>query len=215
MRIFSDGDNGSVKQVNDSSAKSAAGNKNETNQNAEQGSGSGSAPVRSTCGGGCGDHGAPSVQDAEQSSSSDQSAHSSATSEQDHPSNVNIPVRIGSSGDDGRVTQINSSSAVSAAGNKNTTDQTVDQSAGGSSGGSAVQYADQKAGNTQDATSDATSHQTGASNANYPVRIGSPGGGGSVTQINASGASRRPGTRTRRTRPPRRMRAARSSSSCR
>ena len=86
------------------------------------------------------------------------------------------------------VTQINSSSAVSAAGNKNTTDQTVDQSAGGSSGGSAVQYADQKAGNTQDATSDATSHQIGASNANYPVRIGSPGGGGSVTQVNASGA---------------------------
>jgi hypothetical protein len=188
VRIYSDGDNGSVKQVNDSSAKSAAGNKNETNQNAEQGSGSGSTPLRSTCGGGCGDHGAPSVQDAEQSSSSDQSAHSSATSEQDHPSNVNIPVRIGSSGDDGRVTQINSSSAVSAAGNKNTTDQTVDQSAGGSSGASAVQYADQKAGNTQDATSDATSHQTGASNANYPVRIGSPGGGGSVTQINASGA---------------------------
>src|SRR4051812_27540706 len=188
VRIYSDGDNGSVKQGNDSSAKSAAGNKNETNQNAEQGSGSGSTPLRSTCGGGCGDHGAPSVQDAEQSSSSDQSAHSSATSEQDHPSNVNIPVRIGSSGDDGRVTQINSSSAVSAAGNKNTTDQTVDQSAGGSSGGSAVQYADQKAGNRQDATSDATSQQIGASNANYPVRIGSPGGGGSVTQINASGA---------------------------
>ena len=86
------------------------------------------------------------------------------------------------------MTQINSSSAVSAAGNKNTTDQTVDQSAGGSSGGSAVQYADQKAGNRQDATSDATSHQSGASNANYPVRIGSPGGGGSVTQVNASAA---------------------------
>jgi hypothetical protein len=188
VRIYSDGDNGSVKQVNDSSAKSAAGNKNETNQNAEQGSGSGSTPARSTCGGGCGDHGAPSVQDAEQSSSSDQSARSSASSEQDHPKNVNIPVRIGSSGDDGRVTQINSSSAVSAAGNKNTTDQTVDQSAGGSSGGSAVQYADQKAGNRQDATSDATSHQSGASNANYPVRIGSPGDGGSVTQVNASTA---------------------------
>ncbi|MGZ4572791.1 MAG: hypothetical protein ACXVXU_18120 [Blastococcus sp.] len=188
VRIYSDGNNGSVKQVNDSSAKSAAGNKNETNQNAEQGSGSGSAPVRSACGGGCGDQGGPGVQDAQQSAYSDQSAHSSATSVQDHPSNVNIPVRIGSSGNDGSVTQVNSSSAVSAAGNKNSTDQTVDQSAGGSSGGSAVQYADQKAGNRQDATSDATSHQTGASNANYPVRIGSPGGGGSVTQVNASGA---------------------------
>jgi hypothetical protein len=186
VRIYSDGDNGSVKQVNDSSAKSAAGNKNETTQQSEQGSGSPKSPVRDACGGGCGDHGGPSVQDAEQSASSDQSARSSASSEQDHPSNVNIPVRIGSSGDDGSVTQINSSSAVSAAGNKNTTDQSVEQSAGGSGSGSAVQYADQKAGNRQDATSSATSHQSGASNANYPVRIGSPGGGGSVTQVNGS-----------------------------
>jgi trimeric autotransporter adhesin len=187
VRIYSDGNDGSVTQTNSSSAKSAAGNKNETTQTAEQGSGaSKSAPVRDACGGGCGDHGAPSVQDAEQSSSSGQSATSSATSEQDHPSNVNIPVRIGSAGNDGSVTQTNSSSAVSAAGNKNTTDQSVEQSAGGSGGGSAVQYADQKAGNWQDATSSATSHQSGASNANYPVRIHSPGGGGSVTQTNGS-----------------------------
>jgi hypothetical protein len=188
VRIYSDGNNGSVKQTNSSSAESVAGNKNETNQTVEQGSGSKSAPVRDACGGGCGDHGGPAVQDAEQSAHSDQSATSSATSEQDHPSNVNIPVRIGSSGNDGSVTQVNSSSAVSAAGNKNTTDQSVDQSAGGSGSGSAVQYADQKAGNKQDATSDATSHQSGASNANYPVRIHSPGGGGSVTQVNGSAA---------------------------
>jgi hypothetical protein len=186
VRIYSDGDNGSVEQGNYSSAKSAAGNKNETTQQSEQGSGSKSAPVRDACGGGCGDHGGPSVQDAEQSSSSSQSANSSATSEQDHPSNVNIPVRIGSAGNDGSVKQVNSSSAVSAAGNKNTTDQSVEQSAGGSGSGSAVQYADQKAGNWQDATSSATSHQSGASNANYPVRIHSPGGGGSVTQVNGS-----------------------------
>jgi hypothetical protein len=188
VRIFSDGNNGSVTQSNNSSAKSVAGNKNETNQTVEQGSGSKSAPVRDACGGGCGDHGGPAVQDAEQSAHSDQSATSSATSQQDHPSNVNIPVRIGSSGYDGSVKQTNSSSAVSAAGNKNSTDQTVDQSAGGSGSGSAVQYADQKAGNKQDATSDATSHQSGASNANYPVRIHSPGGGGSVTQVNGSAA---------------------------
>jgi hypothetical protein len=186
VRIYSDGDNGSVTQTNSSSAKSAAGNKNETTQQSEQGSGSSESPVRDACGGGCGNHGDPSVQDAEQSASSDQSARSSASSEQDHPSNVNIPVRIGSSGDDGSVTQVNSSSAVSAAGNKNTTDQSVEQSAGGSGSGSAVQYADQTAGNRQDASSDATSHQSGASNANYPVRIGSPGGGGSVTQVNGS-----------------------------
>jgi hypothetical protein len=188
VRIYSDGNNGSVTQSNTSSAKSVAGNKNETNQTVEQGSGSKSAPVRDACGGGCGDHGGPAVQDAEQSAHSDQSATSSAKSEQDHPSNVNIPVRIGSSGNDGSVKQVNSSSAVSAAGNKNTTDQSIDQSAGGSGSGSAVQYADQKAGNKQDATSDATSHQSGASNANYPVRIGSSGGGGSVTQVNGSAA---------------------------
>ena len=190
VRIFSDGNNGSVTQSNNSSAESAAGNKNKTTQQSEQGSGSEmSAPVRETCGGGCGDHGGPSVQDAKQSASNDQSAESSATSEQDHPKNVNIPVRIGSEGDDGSVEQTNSSSAVSAAGNKNTTDQSVAQSAGGSGSGPAVQYADQKAGNTQDASSDATSHQSGASNANYPVRIGSPGGGGSVTQANDSSAA--------------------------
>src|SRR4029453_17934241 len=97
-------------------------------------------------------------------------------------------VRIGSSGYDGSVTQVNSSSAVSAGGNKKNPDQSVGQSAGGSGSGSAVQYADQKAGNKQDATSDATSHQSGASNANYPVRIHSPGGGGSVTQVNGSAA---------------------------
>jgi hypothetical protein len=186
VRIFSDGNNGSVTQTNDSSAKSAAGNKNETTQEAEQGSGSSKSPVRDACGGGCGDHGGPSVQDAEQSAHSDQSAHSTATSEQDHPSNVNIPVRIGSSGYDGAVKQTNSSSAVSAAGNLNSTDQSVEQSAGGSGSGSAVQYADQKAGNKQDAISNATSHQSGASNANYPVRIKSDGGGGSVTQTNGS-----------------------------
>jgi hypothetical protein len=195
VRIFSDGDNGSVTQSNDSSAKSAAGNKNETTQQSGQGSGAAPAPVRATCGGGCGDHGGPSVSDAKQSASNDQSAKSSATSEQDHPSNVNIPVRIGSEGNDGSVKQTNSSSAISAAGNKNTTDQW----AGGSGSGSAVQTVDQKAGNHQDASSDATSHQSGASNANYPVSIGSPGDGGSVTQANDSSAKSAAGNKNEAT----------------
>jgi hypothetical protein len=187
VRIFSDGNDGSVTQTNSSSAVSAAGNKNETTQQSEQGSGAPSAPVRDACGGGCGDHGGPSVQDAEQSASNEQSADSSASSEQDHAKNVNVPVRIYSRGGDGDVTQTNSSSAVSAAGNKNGTDQSAGQSAGGS-GGSAVQYAGQKADSSQVASSDATSHQSGASNANYPVRIGSSGGGGDVTQTNSSSA---------------------------
>jgi trimeric autotransporter adhesin len=186
VRIFSDGNGGSVEQTNSSSAKSAAGNKNDTDQSVEQGSGSKSAPVRDACGGGCGSHDGPSVQNAEQKAYNDQSADSTATSEQDHPSNVNIPVRIYSKGDDGSVTQTNSSEAVSAAGNKNDTDQSVEQSAGGSGHGPVVQNVDQKADNEQDASSEATSHQSGASNENYPVRIGSPGGGGSVDQTNSS-----------------------------
>src|SRR6266536_3034998 len=187
VRIFSKGDDGSVTQDNSSKAVSAAGNKNETTQQSEQGSGAPSAPVRGACGGGCGDHGGPSVQDAEQSSFNKQSADSSASSEQDHASNVNVPVRIFSPGDDGDVSQTNSSKAISAAGNKNSTDQSAEQSAGGS-GGDPVQYVGQKAGSWQDASSDATSHQSGASNANYPVRIGSPGDGGSVDQTNSSKA---------------------------
>jgi trimeric autotransporter adhesin len=188
VRIFSDGNDGSVEQTNSSSAKSAAGNKNETDQSVEQGSGSKSAPVRDACGGGCGSHDGPSVQNAEQKAYNDQKADSTATSTQDHPSNVNIPVRIYSKGNDGSVTQTNSSEAVSAAGNKNDTDQSVEQSAGGSGSGPVVQNVDQKADNDQEASSDATSHQYGASNANYPVRIKSSGGGGSVAQTNSSTA---------------------------
>jgi len=187
VRIFSDGDNGSVTQTNSSDAKSAAGNKNETTQQSEQRSGSKSAPVRDACGGGCGGHDGTAVQDVDQKAYNDQSADSSATSEQDHPSNVNIPVRVHSSGDDGDVTQTNSSAALSAAGNKNATTQSADQSAGGS-GSDPVQHIGQKADSSQDASSDATSHQFGASNANYPVRIGSPGDGGSVDQSNSSDA---------------------------
>jgi hypothetical protein len=136
-----------------------------------------SAPVRETCGGG-GDHGG-GVQNADQHASNKQDATSDATSEQDHPSNVNIPVRIFSDGDGGSVEQTNSSSAKSAAGNKNDTDQSVEQGSGsksapvrdacgggcGSHDGPSVQNAEQK-----------------AYNANHPVRIGSPGGGRSPGQ---------------------------------
>src|SRR5436190_1564584 len=119
----------------------------------------------------------PSVQDVGQSAGSQQSATSSASSTQVKPSNTNISVRIGSPGDDGAVSQTNSSKAVSVAGNKNTTDQSAGQSGG--SGG--VQNADQSAYNKQDATSDATSKQVHPSNVNIPVRIFSKGDDGSVT----------------------------------
>jgi hypothetical protein len=148
VRIGSKGDDGSVTQTNSSDAKSAAGNKNETTQQSEQGSGAAPAPLISKCGGTCGSNDGPAVQNADQKAYNDQSAGSSATSEQDSPSNVNIPVRIHSSGTDGDVTQTNSSTALSAAGNKNATTQSAEQSAGGSSA-DPVQNADQKAGSRQ------------------------------------------------------------------
>ena len=142
------------------------------------------------CKDGCGGHGdgGPVVQQADQYASNDQSAHSTADSTQKGASNSNAPVRIGSSGGGGSVTQVNGSLAASAAGNHNSTDQSADQSAGGSGGGVTVQALGQKAVNGQEAGSHATSEQDGASNDNSPVRIKSAGDDGDVTQANLSGA---------------------------
>jgi hypothetical protein len=185
VRIFSPGDGGSVKQTNSSSASSAAGNKNATSQKSAQDTGS-TFSLDNTCGGGCGDHGASSVQDAEQKASNEQSADSSASATQEHASNVNAPVRIYSEGDDGTVTQTNSSTAESAAGNLNVTGQSSEQSTG--SDGVTVQAVGQKADNDQDASSEATSEQVAPSNVNSPVRIKSAGDDGDVQQSNASSA---------------------------
>src|SRR5689334_17206090 len=97
VRIGSEGDGGAVNQSNSSTALSAAGNSNDTTQQAGQSAG------------GAG------VQDANQAATNDQSADSSANSTQIKPSNTNISVRIGSPGDDGSVTQTNSSKAASVA----------------------------------------------------------------------------------------------------
>ena len=131
------------------------------------------------CSGGTG------VQAVGQFADSSQTATSAATSTQDHPSNTNTPVRIGSYGDDGAVSQTNASIALSGAGNLNLTDQSATQQQAGGLG-TGVQAIGQKAGNDQYADSSATSTQSGASNTNAPVRIGSPGGGGTVEQTNAS-----------------------------
>jgi hypothetical protein len=113
------------------------------------------------------------VQDAEQHASNEQSAHSSAHSTQDHPSNVNAPVRIHSAGDDGSVKQTNSSSAGSLALNLNGTAQSADQSAS-RTGGVKVQASGQKAKSDQHAASHANSEQDSPRNVNAPVRIKSP-----------------------------------------
>ena len=173
VRIDSPGNDGPVTQTNDSQAESAAGNANETAQNAGQSQGGGGN------GGG--------VQAADQDADNEQSASSSASSTQDNPSNSNVSVRINSGGDGGAVEQRNSSGAASAAGNANATEQDADQEQGGGGhGGGGVQAADQSADNEQSADSSASSTQTDPSNSNVGVRIDSPGDDGDVSQSNES-----------------------------
>ncbi len=176
VRVLSPGDDGSVKQSNDSTAASLAANLNATDQSIGQHQ-AGS--------------GGPAVQAAGQANGSSQSADSTATSTQDHAVNYNIPVRVLSPGNDGSVDQSNSSTAVALGVNANLTGQKIkqDQSGGGSYGGAPyVQAAGQLSGNKQDAKSNATSTQKDPANYNIPVRVLSPGNDGSVKQSNDSTA---------------------------
>jgi hypothetical protein len=114
VRIKSRGDDGDVKQVNASVAKSAAGNDNETDQSADQAAGWGGVIVQALG----------------QKADNGQGAKSHADSQQYDPSNANAPVREHSNGGGGSVEQINASAALSAAGNRNATCQRALQGSG-------------------------------------------------------------------------------------
>ncbi len=188
VRVLSPGDNGSVSQTNASEAGALAANHNDTTQDAKQSQG-GSAPVPvRECKLDCGHGSSTGIQAVGQSAANKQDASADATSEQIHPSNVNAPVRVGSPGNDGSVDQANVSSAEALAANANGTTQSADQQQGGGGSGPAIQAAGQQASSDQKADADAESKQIGASNTNAPVRVLSAGGGGSVEQLNASGA---------------------------
>ncbi len=203
VRIGSPGDDGSVSQTNLSLAGALALNANETNQAASQQQGYdgkdkygdkpkddgkrkhddkdkyGDKPKDDGYSGG-------GVQAIGQTAKNDQDAFADATSKQYDPTNSNTPVRIGSRGDDGDVTQTNASVALAPAINLNGTNQSATQSQGYGSGGGGVQAIGQEAKSDQYADADATSKQSGATNSNTPVRIGSPGDDGSVSQTNLS-----------------------------
>jgi hypothetical protein len=138
-------------------------------------------------------------QEIGQVAGSQQSASSSATSTQKSPTNTAISVAILSPGaKSGNVTQSNSSSAESAAGNKNETEQNAAQNAGGS--GSAGQFIGQAAGNKQDAESEATSTQYHPTNQAISVAILSPGAkSGDVKQSNSSSAESQAGNKNETT----------------
>jgi hypothetical protein len=196
VRVLSPGDNGSVTQSNESKAKSFAGNKNTLTQDVTQdqsGSGCCPAPSKSSK-----DHSDPcdcqsgvGIQAAGQEAYNKQKAESKAESKQVKPTNKSISVRVLSPGDDGDVSQTNSSTALSGAFNKNDTTQSIDQSQSGSrcnpcSSGVGIQAAGQKAFNWQKADSDAESKQIHPTNKALSLRFKSHGGGGALTQANSS-----------------------------
>ncbi|MGE5690257.1 MAG: hypothetical protein ACM33B_06840, partial [Pseudomonadota bacterium] len=194
VRIASKGDGGDVTQTNASMAAALSANGNHTDQSVDQTQRGSSDDPRCGCG-----SGAIGVQAAGQEAKSEQGARSDADSAQYGASNANVPVRIGSRGDDGDVTQTNLSAALAASLNGNKTDQSVDQTQGGAtmlaprsdskcgcSHGLGVQAAGQEAKNDQWSDGHASSRQSGASNVWDPVRIDSRGGHGDVTQLNAS-----------------------------
>src|SRR5205823_5360678 len=177
---------GNVTQLNISGALAAAGNKNSTDQSADQtldGSGSG---------------GGTAVQAIGQLAVSKQDASADADSTQWFPTNTNTPVSVGGGGGGGDVTQANVSAAAALAGNKNEMDQSASQDPKGNEG-TAIQAIGQVAFNKQDASADADSTQVYPTNTNAPVSVGGDCGcggkkddksdpAGSVTQVNFSGA---------------------------
>jgi hypothetical protein len=165
IRVGSKGDDGDVTQSNDATALGIALNDNETKQSIDQVQGGGS--------------GSDYLQVAGQEAKNDQKADADAFALQVKPSNENAPVRVLSKGDDGDVSQSNSTTAIAAALNDNDTKQSIDQIQGGGRGHGSdyVQVAGQGSWNRQKADADATAIQLGASNENAPVRVLSPNHG--------------------------------------
>jgi hypothetical protein len=182
VRVLSEGDNGDVTQTNAAGSAAIASNDNGTKQLAHQ---SQSGADGCTC-----QAGSTGIQTVDQSAGSLQLAKADSSAKQIGASNVNMPIRVGSKGSDGDVTQTNAVLSAAVAANDNKTLQASGQSQAGGSG-TAVQTIDQKAFNLQGASADSATFQIGASNTNAPIRVGSPGGGGSVTQANLAGSAAR------------------------
>ena len=201
IRVLSPGDDGDVTQSNDATALSAALNGNKTDQSIDQSQGS--APMDAAKADDSKDMSHPSGSDytqiAGQSADNHQSADADAKAVQVKPSNTATSIRVLSPGDDGDVTQSNSTTGLAVALNGNKTDQSIDQSQGGApkepakvedaksvypSGSSYTQIAGQSAENKQSADADATAVQIKPTNTATSIRVLSPGDDGDVTQSN-------------------------------
>jgi len=171
VRVLSPGSNGDVTQSNSAQSSAQSGNSAGTTQHATQGQD-----------GGCG-CGGTAVQQSKQSADTEQHSGALSAAAQLAPANESSPVRVASHGSDGDVTQSNDASSSARSGNRAWTGQDATQSGGG------VQVAGQDASTHQGSLAGSAAIQLGASNEASPVRVWSPGGGGSVTQSNSASSS--------------------------
>ena len=192
VRVLSEGDDGDVSQSNTVAGIAAALNGNATTQSASQTQAGGGAPVPVLVP--YSDHSkvvphdaGTGVQAVGQLAHNNQDADAVSTGSQEYVSNRNVPVRIGSPGDNGSTTQANTVLSLGIAANGNTTNQGATQNQAGS-GGTLVQAAGQIALNKQAALACADAAQKGAENTNAPVRVFSEGDNGSTSQSNTAAA---------------------------
>ena len=185
VRVLSPGSDGNVTQSNTATSTATATNNAPVTQTAFQ------DPSGPSCG--CGGQG-QDVQSITQGSWIGQIGDAQSSADQVGASNSNDPVRVGSDGGGGNVTQSNTDSSTASATNTAPVSQTGTQISGGCLRGSpcgcggsdpSVQALGQSSWIGQGAQALSSADQIGASNSNDPVRIGSDGGGGSVTQSNA------------------------------
>ena len=132
--------------------------------------------------------GGGAAQTAGQSAMSGQSAGGASGAYQAGPSNSASSIRVLSPGNDGAVSQSNTTTAGALAANGNTTSQSTNQSQAGGYGSDQTQIAGQAAQNTQDANAAALAVQLAPKNDDQSIRVLSPGNGGDVTQSNSATA---------------------------
>jgi trimeric autotransporter adhesin len=181
IRVLSPGNDGNVSQTNAAGSSAAAGNASTTAQGSDQSAGGGG------------------IQSSTQSAGTEQVAGALSTAAQLGASNLNVPIRVLSPGNDGNVSQTNAVGSQAAAGNSATTSQSGSQTAAGGSCGCSssapIQTSDQSASTGQDAVAGSQATQVDPSNTTVSVRVLSPGDGGSVSQTNAVGSTAAAGNR--------------------
>jgi hypothetical protein len=186
VRVNSNGNDGSVSQANAALSSAVAANQAGTSQTGNQ-----------TAAGGCRCSGT-GIQVLGQKSETEQTAFGASEAVQlfgerspcgcgGGSGNNASPVRVGSSGDDGTTSQANAALSSAAALNGASTRQDGSQTEAG--GGLQIQALGQQAETEQDAAAASLAAQIGASNDASPVRVNSPGGGGSARQANVVGSS--------------------------